>query len=92
MGILKNICSVDNMRQMEEKFNEQTCIETLRLLSGDNRMGEMTHYDTLNYCLEKLPPECLSDLRKKMVKSLLRGKQFYGSRLIGKYWKAGEEQ
>ena len=37
MGILKNACSVESMRQMEEKFNEQTCIDTLRLLSGDWR-------------------------------------------------------
>ena len=87
MGILKNICSVESMRQMEEKFNEETCIETLRLLSGDEELKEMPHYDTLNFYLEKLSPECLSDLRKKMVKSLLRGKQFYRSRLLGKYWR-----
>lgn len=87
MGILKNICSVYSMRQMEEKFNEQTCIETLRLLSGDNRLEEMPHCDTLNYYLEKLSPACLSDLRRKMVKALLRGKQFYRSRLLGKYWR-----
>lgn len=36
----------------------------------------MPHYDTLNYYLEKLSPECLSDLRKKMVTCLIRGKQF----------------
>ena len=87
MGILKNICSVESMRQMEEKFNEETCIETLMLLSGDKGLKEMPHYDTLNYYLEKLSPECLSDLRKKMVKSLLRGKQFYRCRLLRKYWR-----
>lgn len=87
MGILKNICSVESMSQMEEKFNEQTCIETLRLLSGDVGLEEMPHYDTLNYYLERLSPECLSDLRRRMIKSLLRGKQFYRSRLLGKYWR-----
>lgn len=87
MGILKNVFSIESMRQMEEKFNEETCIETLRLLSGDWDMVEMPHYDSLNYYLEKLSPVCLSDLRKKMVQSLLRGKQFYRSRLLGKYWR-----
>ena len=29
MGMLKNICSIESMRQMEERFNEDTCIETL---------------------------------------------------------------
>ncbi len=72
---------------MEEKFNEDTCIETLGKLSGDSRLKEMPHYDTLNYYLEKLSPSCLSDIRKKMVKSLLRGKQFYRYRLLGKYFR-----
>ena len=87
MGVLKNDCSVETMHQMDEKFNEQTCIETLRLLSGDYGMEEMPHCDTLNYYLEKLPPQCLSDIRRKMVSSLLRMKQFYRFRLLGKYWR-----
>src|SRR5699024_3402341 len=35
MGILKNMCAVKSMRSMEETFNEQPCIDTLRFLSGD---------------------------------------------------------
>lgn len=87
MGILKNICSVESMQQMEEKFNETVCIDTLRILSGDTRLEEMPHFSTVNYYLEKLSPECLSGLRKKMITSLLRGKQFYQSRLFGKDWR-----
>ena len=87
LGILKNVCSVDSMRQMEEKFNETTCAETLRWLSGNRKLKEVPHYDTLNYYLERLSPECLSELRKKMVTSLIRGKQFYSNRLLGKYWR-----
>lgn len=34
----------------------------------------MPCYDTLNYYLEKLSPECLSELRKKVVVSLMEGK------------------
>ena len=87
MGILKNICSLESMRQMEEAFNEENCIATLRLMSGNDRLKEMPHYDTLNYYLEQLSPQCLSDLRRKMVTSLIRGKQFYRSRLLKKYWR-----
>lgn len=47
----------------------------------------MPHYDTLNYYLEKLLPDCLSELRRKMITSLIRGKQFNKGRLQGKYWK-----
>lgn len=47
----------------------------------------MTQYDTLNYYLERLSPQCLSDLRAKMLTSLIREQQFYKGRLIGKYWR-----
>lgn len=87
MAILKNICGQHSMREMEANFNEETCIDTLRIMSGNGCLEEMPHYDTLNYYLEKLSPECLSGLRKKMVKSLIRGKQFNRGRLLGKYWR-----
>ena len=73
MAILKNICGQYTMREMDENFNQENCINTLRLMSGNKRLEEMPHYDTLNYYLEKLSPECLSELRKKMVVSLIRG-------------------
>lgn len=87
MGVMKNVCSIKSMRQMDEKFNEETCIETMRILSGNNKLEEMPHYDTLNYYLERLSSECLSELRRQMVNSLIRGKQFYHNRLLGKYWR-----
>ncbi len=58
MGILKNVCAVKTMRSMEEQFNEETCIDTLKILSGDQNLAEMPHSDTLNYYLEKLSPNC----------------------------------
>lgn len=87
MGVLKNICAVKTMRSMDEQFNEETCIDTLRILSGDKNLKEMPHYDTLNYYLKKLSPQCLAEVRKKMVKSLIRMKSFNRARLLGKYWR-----
>lgn len=87
MAILKNICGQQSMREMEENFNNETCINTLHIMSGDKKLDEMPHYDTLNFYLERLSPKCLSELRKKMVKSLIRGKQFNKNRLLGKYWR-----
>lgn len=87
MGILKNICGVKTMRSMDEQFNEETCIDTLRIFSGDCNLSEMPHYDTLNYYLEKLSPECLAEVRKRMVNRLIRMKSFYGEKLLGQYWK-----
>ena len=71
MAILKNICGQYSMREMEENFNEETCIDTLRIMSGNQKLDEMPHYDTLNYYLERLSPECLSGLRRKMIKCLI---------------------
>ena len=85
MAILKNVCGQHSMREMEENFNKETCIDTLRILPGHQTLEEMPHYDTLNYYLERLSPECLSELRRKMVTSLIRGKQFNRNRLPGKY-------
>lgn len=87
MGILKNVCAVKTMHSMEEQFNEETCIDTLRILSGDPNLTEMPHSDTLNYYLEKLSPTCLADVRKQMIKSLIRMKSFNRARLLGKYWR-----
>ena len=72
---------------MEENFNDENCIDTLRLMPGNQGLEEMPHYDTLNYYLERVSPDCLSELRKKMVTSLIIGKQFNRNRLQRKYWK-----
>ena len=87
MGILKNLCGVKTMHSMEEQFNEFACIRTLGILSGNTNLMEIPHSDSLNNYLKKLSPECLAELRKKMIKSLLRIKSFYGNRLLGKYWR-----
>src|SRR5699024_8387471 len=72
---------------MEEQFNEENCIETLRILSGDKSLSEMPHSDTLNYYLERLSSNCLSQLRKKLIKRLIRMKSFHRGKLLGQYWR-----
>lgn len=87
MGLMKNLCGVRTMHAMEEQFNEKNCIETLRILSGDKSLKEMPHSDTLNYYLERLSPQCLSQLRKKLIKRLIRMKSFQRGKLLGQYWR-----
>lgn len=41
MGILKNVCSQESMREMDENFNEETCIDTLSIMSGERNLEEM---------------------------------------------------
>lgn len=87
LGIMKNVCGIESMRQMNEKFNETVCIQTLSILSGNKQLEELPDYGTLNYYLAQLSPECLSDLRKKMITTLIRSKSFNRARLLGKYWR-----
>ena len=68
-------------------INEAIYLATCQILAGNRSLEEIPHYETLNYYLEKLSPENLSELRKKMVKSLIKGKQFNRNRLSGKYWR-----
>lgn len=65
MAVLKNVCGQFSMRAMEEEI----CTDTLRILSKNQHLEEMTHYDTSNYYLEKLSPECLSVLRKRWLQA-----------------------
>ena len=87
LGIMKNICGQTSMSSMEETFNEENCIDILRILTGDKNLKEMPHKDSLNYCLERLSSSCLAELRTRMVKRLIRIKTFNRSKLLGKYWR-----
>lgn len=87
MGIMKNVCGIESMCQMEEKFNTEECINTLKLISENEELDEMPNMGSLNFYLEKLSPSNLRELRKKMIKTLIRNKTFYKERLLNKYWK-----
>ena len=87
LGILKNLCSVESMRSMEENFNEESCIHNFKMITGHSELSEIPHYDTLNYYLEHLSPQALTDIRIKMTRSLIRNKSFDNNRLFGKYWR-----
>jgi len=87
MGLMKNLCGVKNMHAMEEQFNEKNCIEPLQILSGDKNLSEMPHSDTLNYYLKRLSPNCLAQLKKKLIKKLIRMKSFQRGKLLEQYWR-----
>lgn len=59
----------------------------MSILSGDQSLKEMPHSDTLNYYMERLSPNYLSQLRKKLVKKLIRMKSFQKGKPLGQYWR-----
>ena len=87
MGCLKNACSVESMKKMEDLFNEENCIRALGILSGNEELDEMPHCDTLNYYLSKLSPECLGEIRTKMIRKLIKSKVFNKARLSNGGWR-----
>jgi hypothetical protein len=84
--ILKNICSITSMQGMTEKFNNSKCVENVcRILDKEPRKF-LPHYVTINECLERLEPEELNKLRKKIIYKLLRKRSFESARFLNKYW------
>ena len=86
MMLLKNVCSIASMQEMNEKFNEDECIKNIYKILGLEEKEYLPHYVTINECLSKLQPEELDKLRKKMIYGLIRKKSFDDAKFLGKYW------
>jgi len=84
--IIKNICSLESMQEMNEKFNEDECTKNIYKILGLEEKAWLPHYVTINECLAKLAPEELEKIRKKMIYGLIRKKSFDGAKFLGEYW------
>ena len=84
--IMKNICSIQSMQGMTEKFNDENCVENLCRLLGVGRHEFLPHYVTVNEFLKKLDTGELETLRRRMIKTILRRRKFEDARFLGKYW------
>ena len=63
--ILKNICSIESMQEMNELFNEDTCVKNIYKVLGLEEKDYLPHYVTINECLSKLDNKELGKIRKK---------------------------
>lgn len=86
MMILKNICSIESMQEMNEAFNEDGCVKNLYKILGLEEKDYLPHYVTVNECLSKLDNKELEKIRKNMIYSLIRKKSFDSAKFLGKYW------
>lgn len=84
--LLKNICSLASMQEMNEAFNEDECIKNIYKILGLEEKEWLPHYVTINECLSKLNPRELEKIRKKMIYSLIRKKSFEDSKFLGEHW------
>lgn len=86
MMLLKNICSIASMQEMNDTFNEDECIKNIYKILGLEEKEYLPHYVTINECLSKLDTEELEKIRKGMVYNLIRKKSFDDAKFHGKYW------
>lgn len=86
MPLMKNICDVRSMHEMTETFNTEECIANTALITEKNELSELPHYVTVNDFLSRLNPDELSNIRSKMIKSLIRKRSFEKARFLGQHW------
>ena len=76
MCVMKNVSGIVTMRNMNTVFNEDAAIENLALLADEDNLTEMPDWQTANNYLERLDVGELEEIRRRMVKVLLRSRQF----------------
>lgn len=86
MMLLKNVCSIASMQEMNDTFNEDECVKNIYKILGLEEKEYLPHYVTINECLTKLDTRELEKIRKDMVYSLIRKKTFDDGKFLGKYW------
>ena len=84
--ILKNICSIESMQEMNEAFNEGTCVKNIYRVLGLEEKDYLPHYVTINECLSRLDNQELEKVRKKMVYGIIRKRSFEYGKFLGEKW------
>ena len=84
--ILKNVCSIVSMQEMDREFNVDECVKNIYNILNLPEEDFLPCYVAINDCLAKLPNEELEKIRKKMVYNLIRKKSFDHAKFMGKYW------
>lgn len=84
--ILKNICSIESMQEMNESFNEDTCVKNIYHVLGLEEKDYLPHYVTINECLSRLDNKELEKIRKKMIYGIIRKRSFEYGKFLGEKW------
>lgn len=84
--ILKNICSIESMQEMNEAFNEDACVKNIYRVLGLEEKECLPHYVTVNECLKKIDNRELEKIRKKMIYGIIRKRSFEYGKFLGEKW------
>jgi hypothetical protein len=72
---------------MTKEFNTNEFIENFKLLLENEEIDEIPHYVTINDLLKRLETSELEEIKKEIIKDIIRRKTFYGERLLDEKWK-----
>lgn len=84
--ILKNVCSIESMKEMTASFNEDELVKNVYKILKLDPKEYLPHYVTINECLSKLETKELENIRKNMIVGILRKRSFQNARFLKKYW------
>ena len=82
--LLVFLLKLRSRRQIRFELDSPTATENLNRLSGCDQ-DAVPHGDTLNYLVDRLPPDQLPGVRRQMVNRLIRMKALDGGRLLGRF-------
>lgn len=85
LGTFMFLMKLGSRRQINFRFNTEEFRGNLNLLSGENNERVADH-GTLENLVKQTPPENLSGLKQKMLRSLIRKKTLESNRLLAKYY------
>ena len=83
--ILSSIFYINSMRSTSGEFNDETVIENIGVLCGEE-LRELPYWETVNNYLKRFSPDDLQKVVCRLVNRLIRGRAFEDARLRGKYW------
>ena len=84
--ILKNVCSIESMKEMSSSFNEDELVKNVYKVLKLDPKEYLPHYVTINDCLSKLGVKELEKIRKNMIYTILRKRSFQDARFLKKHW------
>lgn len=86
MTLLKNVFCIESMNNMTKSFNQEECIENIKMILDIDNLEELPHYDTINNFLKRLSTEEIEAIRDYMIGEMLKKRTFEDFRLLDKYW------
>ena len=83
--ILSSIFYINSMRSTSGEFNDETVIENIGVLCGEE-LRELPYWETINNYLKRFSSDELQKVVWRLVYRLIRSRAFEDARLRGKYW------